>query len=139
MSVATIQLTEFINNDLSCAEKSVWPLSITALGTNISSEIFVYQMIPVTDTLPGDRFQCVASTQQLSEVPAINHLELHPKCDEKFRCPFYRTDTVTFTCYSLTEAQDKWALIQDAVQRLIDNYNQWQNLVTKEVVVIEPI
>jgi hypothetical protein len=139
MAAGSIQLTQSINCDLSNAERSLWPLSVKAVGTNMPSDIFVYQLVPVTDTLPGDRYQCVASAVNLTELPTVSHL---PKKDETkdlkatLACPFYRTDTAIFNCHSLLEAQNLWQQIQDQVQGLVDNYNQWQSLQTQNVIVI---
>jgi hypothetical protein len=137
---ATIQLTQLIANTLSGGEKSAWPLTVQALGTGMPSEIFVYQIVPPTNQLPGDRYQCVASVSQLSELPLLagpdtNKAPAKPKLTAKytklknFDIPFYRSASAEFICHTACEAQDLWNMIQCDVQRLVDNFNACQNLV----------
>jgi len=136
MSPASIQLTKASSNVLSCAEKSMWSLSVTAVGTNIVSEVFVYQAVPVTEPVPGDRYQCVASVLELKSLPVVAGFDKLRKRDGIYQTPYYRTATVTFACYSADELDQTWQTIQDQVQRLVDNYNQWQSLQTQETVTI---
>ena len=146
MSAATLQLVQSTADVLSRAEKSAWPLVIRALGTNMPSEIFVYQAVPVSDSVPGDRFQCVASVNQLRELPTLAALKLAKHERERrhehvpvkdfniFEIPFYRSAEADFSCRSEKESLHIWNLIQADAQRLVDNFNQWQNLQVENTV-----
>ena len=151
MNPATIQLTQLTGNGLSPAEQSAWPLTVQALGTGMPSEIFVYQIVPPTDQLPGDRFQCVASVSQLLELPLVarGHNEKivpkpyrvahkKPKKFPEFSIPYYRSSTAQFVCHTVIEAQDIWNMIQCATQRLVDNFNMCQTLQNTGTVLIGP-
>lgn len=136
--IGTIQLTQSIGSGLSKAEQSLWPISVQALGINMPSEIFVYKVVPAQDTLPGDRYQCVASATDLEEMPTASHRVERKAHNGILSCPFYRTSTVTFNCHSAVEAAAFWQDVQDQVQRLVDNYNQWQSMELNETITISP-
>jgi hypothetical protein len=147
-SPATITLTESMSETLSIGEQSSWPVNVTALGAGMPSEIFIFQIVPANDYLPGDRYQCVASVSQLQELPIVSGIRDKDREGEQesprrssrsqFDIPYYRASFLEIVCHSAGEAQELWTRLQDEVQRLVDNYNQWQTMQTVDTVVISP-
>lgn len=99
--------------------RHLWPIGIRAVGTNITSDVFVYRVASEGDPFTGDAFSCVASAPQLQELPANRALT----SSQVFQTPFYRTSQLTLWCRSSVEAERVWHLVQEDVQRLLDNAN----------------
>ena len=108
-----------------------WPLEVTAVSTtvNFPSEIFVYHASMGDDPLVGDLFECVASLNQLYEIG------LTPVDTEEETIPYYRSDTLTFSCRSAQEAEDLWIKIQADSLDLLNNFKAINNLTEVETVV----
>lgn len=118
---AQIKLVQFVANDQHSHERHVWPLVVQATGANIASEIFVYQATAKGDAMDaeGDTFSCIASANQMYELPNSRSLTL----TDKYQLPFYRTAQLEVFCRSPEEMNEVWSFIQEDVQRLLDNYN----------------
>lgn len=98
----------------------VWPLSVTAVSNQngLSSKIFVYHAEDGDDPFMGDIFECVASVQQMTEIP-----EDQPGIGEDGNnIPYFRKDTLLFHCRSASQADDLWVKIQADVKDLLQNY-----------------
>jgi len=96
-----------------------WPVTIRAVGTNIASEIFVHRAVKAGDPFDGDGFSCVASAQQMYELPAKRSLVL----SSKYQLPFYRSAQLEVLARSQAEADAIWQYVNEDVKRLLDNYN----------------
>lgn len=110
-----------------------WPLEVTAVSTteDFPSEIFVYHAAMDDDPLVGDVFECVASLNQLGEIG------LTPVNTEDETIPYYRSDTLTFSCRSAQEAEDLWIKIQADALDLLNNFKAINNLVEVETIAFE--
>lgn len=99
-----------------------WPLIINAESTRVGldSEIFVYHAAYGDDSYLGDVFECVASVQQMNELPVGSAVEEHDKL-----IPYYRRADVTFYASSAKEADDLWEDIKSDVDDLVLS---WQAL-----------
>ena len=129
-TLATIKLTRFgLEDDLVAS----FPLEIKAEGTNIPSAVFVYHWMLPAHGPRADRFECVASLQQMSLLPAG---EILTSTTEK-QIPYYRMDTVLFDCATASEAQRVWENVQSDVNSLVRQWNARAELQEKESVVCE--
>ena len=105
---------------------TVWPLSITAKSAiaGLDSEIFVYHAALNDDPYEGDIFECVASVQQMTELPK------DAACIEgTLVVPYYRSKTMSHNAESLAAALELWEEIKEDVNDLVNN---WQALVRVE-------
>jgi hypothetical protein len=84
------------------------------------------------DPYQGDVFECVASIQQMSEIP-----EDAPGVGEGGNLvPYYRKDVLTFYCRNSEQADSLWEKVQADVRDLLRNHRAMQNLLTSETVTI---
>lgn len=113
----------------------VWPLQVTAVSSQegLSSKIFVYHAEDGDDPYQGDVFECIASVQQMTEIP-----EDAPDFGEDGNnIPYFRTDSLLFHCRSPEEAEDLWEKVQADVKDLLQNYVALTGILqTSETVVI---
>lgn len=94
------------------ASRHTWPLHIecTAVTGDIPKKIFVYRR----DLAENDTFSCVASVQQLRELP-----EDAPNADG----PFFRKAVAQFECRNEQQQFDIW---EDVVNQVRDLSTNWQ-------------
>jgi len=94
-----------------------WPLRVTATATDsFPPEIFVYHA-----GMPGqpaqDVFECVASVQQLYELPTARPAE-----DDDASIPYYRLAVVEIWCRNAAQAQSVWEELQEEAAMLVENW-----------------
>jgi hypothetical protein len=133
-AAATIQLVQYVGDPINTpfVNQFSWPLTIVATGTNIDSNIFVYQLAGSSfESIPGDTFSCVASTSQLNELPTS------AAAAKAAATPFYRQSTMTVICRSAAEANYVWEQVQEDVDDLINNYNAAALLVPANVITLD--
>ncbi len=107
-----------------------WPLRVTATDMDDDpAMIFVMQAAAPTVADLGDDFSCVASVQQLTELPPTE-----PGEDSSF----YRVNTFTLMCRSPELLDEAWFKIKSAVQDLANNINASVALEDVETVTILP-
>jgi hypothetical protein len=115
--------------------RHVWPLQVTAVSATdgLSSKIFVYHAENGDDPYQGDVFECIASLQQMTEIP-----EDEPSMGEDGNAiPYFRKDSLLFHCRSASEADDLWVKIQADTKDLLQNYLALTGgLTTQETVTI---
>ena len=118
---AEIKLTRFVSSDASLpdARRQAWPIAILAEGTNIDDNIFVYHVGRPDDPIPGDRFECVASPNQMFEIPKNQGVSLTTQT----QIPYYRVNVLEYIARSAEEAEDIWTKVQDEVFWLVKNFN----------------
>jgi hypothetical protein len=95
-----------------------WPLKVIATSTitGLPSEIFVYQAGKGDDPFSGDRFQCVASVHQVSE------LGTSPVVTDTKQKPFFRKDCLEFHCRTPEDADNLYNTIVAHAQDLVNNF-----------------
>lgn len=110
-----------------------WPLEVEAVSTTdgLESEIFVYHAAMEDDPIVGDLFECVASLNQMSELGTDPIDLLDPTV------PYYRSDSLTFACRSVQEADELWVKIQADALDLLNNVKAFATLTPLETVVFE--
>jgi hypothetical protein len=118
---ATITLTRYSTspNAIPAGGQHCWPIAITAKGLGISDSIFVYRAAAVGDPFGGDAFSCVASVNQLFELPETAGVA---QTEDK-QIPFYRRSTLELFCRSQAEADRIWRIVNEDVVDLVNNYN----------------
>jgi hypothetical protein len=118
---ANIKLTRFVSDDaaLPDAKRQAWPVAILAEGINIDDHIFVYHVGRQDDPIPGDRFECVASVNQMYEIPKNQGVSLTTQT----QIPYYRSNALEYVARSATEAQEIWLKVVDDAQWLVRNFN----------------
>ncbi len=118
---SNIKLTRFASTDdlIPPALRSAWPVAILAQGTAMDDAIFVYQVGKSDDPIPGDKFECVASVNQMFELPKTQGVSLTTETG----IPFYRTNVLQFVARSASEAERIWVDVVQEVQLLVANYN----------------
>lgn len=114
----------------------VWPLKITATSSTqgLSSKIFVYHASGDEDPYSGDLFECVASAQQMDEIPE----DAPAQINATISIPYYRSDELQFNCRSPEEAESLLVDIQEDVQDLLDNFTASVNLTQQQTIIITP-
>lgn len=118
---ATIKLTRWTTapNALPLGPQQVWPLRILATATDITDAIFVYRSGHAGDPFGGDQFSCIASVNQIYELPEdMAILET-----SELQVPFYRTNCMEVYCRNQDEAERIWQYVNTDVQSLINNWN----------------
>jgi hypothetical protein len=117
----TVKLTRFVSEDQSPpgSEKQAWPLLVQSFATNMEDEVFVYRIGLRHSPLPADQFQCVASVNQMIEIPKNQGVTVTTESG----LPFYRSREVNLICRSAAEVERCWAIIQEDVQSLVQNWN----------------
>lgn len=110
----------------------VWPIKITAEGTGIDSEIFVYHAAAGDDPIEGDIFIAVASVPQMDELPKDNPALLDGEI-----IPFYRKSVLEFAARNPEQAEYIWEEVQKDVDDLVVNTNTFERLGPVEEVIIE--
>ena len=118
---AQITLTRYTAapNALPLSEQQVWPITIEATAVGISPHIFVYRAHQHGDPFGGDAFSCVASVNQLYELPR----DRADVINDTFQIPFYRSCKLELFCRSQAEADYIWTVVNEDVQNLITNFN----------------
>lgn len=129
--MASIKLTKFMSEALEGqpANQQVWPISIKAEGVDMPSAIFVYHVAVPGSAFEGDIFECVASPNQLHELPANQAAPI----SEGYQVPFYRRDICEFYARSASEAARIWEIIQEEVATLVRDVNASNTLTAVEV------
>lgn len=122
--MASIILTRLASEEHAAGElprQSAWPISITASGVDMPSEIFVYH---AGDYLQqGDVFEVVASPLQLQELPTET---------KQPGCPYYRRSRLDLLCRSAEEAEYVWLTVKEEVEFLVRDFNSSTNLLEQE-------
>lgn len=114
---------------LALADRHQWPVRVTAKNMNNSpAYVFVMQQAAPGEWL-GAKFSCVASAQQMDDLPLTN-----PGPDG----PFYRVDTITAMCRSADAAVEFSTKVEAAVQNLADNLASATVLAVAEEIIITP-
>jgi hypothetical protein len=98
-----------------------WPLVIKATGVNMPEDIFVFHTMTSTDPYYGDLFECVASVNQLFELP--KNMAISATDTPNQNLPYYRTNQIELFLRSPAEVEEVWKSIQDDVERLVWDYN----------------
>lgn len=116
------------------ANQFSWPLTVVATGTNIDSNVFVYRMggtsfDPVCP--PGDTFSCVASVNQMYELPTS------PAAAVIAGTHYYRRATLDLVCRSAAELEYIWGQVQIELNDLIINFNAAGMLSVANTVVLD--
>jgi hypothetical protein len=115
-----LQVDSVIAIEDEVTNQHVWPLKVTATSNQagLSSKMFVYHAEWGDDPYVGDIFECVASVQQMTEIP-----EDEPGLGEgENQMPYYRTAELLFHCRSPEEAEDLLEKVQADVKDLLQNY-----------------
>ena len=117
---ANIKLTRYTAapNALPLSEQQCWPVTIVAVGVGISSKVFVYRGAQQGDPFGGDAFSCVASVNQLYELP-----EDTGYVGDELQIPFYRRNTLELFCRSQVEADYIWQVVNEDITNLLNNFN----------------
>lgn len=107
-----------------------WPLRVTATNSSDGSPayIFVMQVAAPAAAALGDDFSCVASVQQLTELPT----------NAPGESSYYRVSSVTILCRNPDLLIEAWEKIQWTVQDLANNVAASLVLVDVETVTITP-
>lgn len=118
---ATIKLTRFVSEDeaLPLSLRQAWPVQILAEGTNMDDHIFVYHVGTPHDPLPGDRFECIASVNQMHEIPKNQGVSLTTQTG----IPYYRSNVLDYVARTAVEAEEIWRKVREEVQWLVKNWN----------------
>lgn len=114
----------------------VWPLKVIATSseTGLGSKIFVYHAAMSDDAYEGDIFECVASMQQMKDIPEDSPaLE-----DDTYVVPYYRTNSFVVDCRSPEEAEELWEAVKEDVGDLITNFRSLATLDNLETINIDP-
>lgn len=125
--MSSIALTRYISEAHESGQlprQQSWPITITAVGVDMPSEIFVYHIDQEGDPLEGDIFEAVASPQQLYELPA-NAAAVISSDDQ---IPYYRRSVLEFLARSADEAQYIWETVQEEVAILVRDFNAGNTL-----------
>ncbi len=124
--LANIKLTRFASDPkaMPASHREVWPVSILAEGVGIDDHIFVYQVGKTEDPIMGDKFECVASVNQLMEIPK----DLGTSLTTVTGIPFYRSNILEYVCRSADEAQRIWEEVVKEVELLVKNWDASKNL-----------
>lgn len=123
---ANIKLTRFISEDESLpdAQRQAWPVSILAEGIDIDDHIFVYHVGKQDDPLQGDKFEAVASVNQMFELPKNQGTSLTIETG----IPFYRSNILEYVARSAEEAERIWKEIVKEVDLLVRNWDSASRL-----------
>jgi hypothetical protein len=100
-----------------------WPLRVTATTTDsFPPEIFVYHA-----GMPGqpdeDVFECVASVQQLAELPVGR-----PADAELLAIPYYRLDVLEVWCRDALQLETAWEELMEEADMLVENWISASNM-----------
>ncbi len=113
-------------------ERHHWPIRVDAEqlveAVYVPAKIFVMHQAP-PGGLFGDFFSCVASVQQLEDLPEDEPIE---------GVPFYRVASITQLCRTPEAAVEFWDSIKSVVQELANNVEAAVNLEVAEELVINP-
>lgn len=114
-------------------ERHHWPIKIDALqltapDTYTPAKIFVIHQAP-PGGLFADFFSCVASVQQMEDLPEDEPSE---------GVPFYRVDSITQLCRTPAAAEEFWEAVRSVTQELADNLQAAENLEIADEVIITP-
>jgi hypothetical protein len=103
-----------------------WPIRIDAQKLDgqefVPAKIFVMHQAP-PGGLFGDFFSCVASVQQLEDLPEDT---------PELGVPFYRVESVTQLCRTPEAAVEFWEAVKNVTQELQDNLEASSTLVVAE-------
>jgi hypothetical protein len=113
------RLTKKIMQGQVAAEATAWPVTIVAEAIDPSYDpaIFVYHASCGDDSYEGDVFECVASVQQLAELPKDAATK-----EADLLIPYYRTVTMTHNTTSPEAALELWEAIKEDVEDLEGNW-----------------
>lgn len=114
-----------------------WPLEVVATSSEagLSSKIFVYHANLDDDAYQGDIFECVASVQQMLDLPEDAAVQENGE----YVVPYYRTDRMVADTRHPDDAETLWADVQEDVEDLLKNWRASQALSTLETVTIDPV
>lgn len=111
-----------------------WPLRVEAIGIDMPSEVFVYQMVSSEDPVPGDVYSCMASVTQLQELPVGARLPT----DGSYQIPFYRRSSMEVFCDHPDDVAKVWEYIQVRAAELVKALKQMDFLYAAEEAVVTP-
>jgi hypothetical protein len=123
---ANIKLTRFISEDqaLPDTRRQAWPVSILAEGIDIDDNIFVYHVGKADDPLHGDKFEAVASVNQMFELPKSQGVSVTLETG----IPFYRHNVLEYVARSAEEAERIWKEVVKEVELLVRNWDSANRL-----------
>jgi hypothetical protein len=119
------------------ANQQTWPLRITcsAPPTGLDASIFVYHAVSLATSAPQDAFECIASVEQMRELPLNN-----PTTGSDGQAvPYYRLAVLTVNCRSAQEADELWGKVQEDANELLVNFAAMLDLVASETVTVDPL
>lgn len=125
------KLTRFATSEPDMlADRHHWPIRVDAVlsGGTTPAKVFVIHQQPAGG-LVGNFFSCVASVQQMEDLP-----EDEPEPG----VPFFRVASVTQVCRTPEAAGEFWEAVKSAVQNLADNLAAVDQLSVAEEVTISP-
>lgn len=105
--------------------RHVWPLkvAVVSLTQELTNNIFVFHAALQDDLYCGDVFECVASVQQLTDLP-----ENKAAYDDNGQLvPYYRTNSLIFNARTPAEAEELWEAIKDDTEDLARNWAALNN------------
>lgn len=116
--------------DLAYQDRHHWPVRISAFNTSDDSpaKLFVLQT-DITGGVNGDTFSCVASIQQMEDLP---------EDEVGDTSPFYRVSQITVFARTAEAAREFSDKITAAVQDLADNIASAEVLAVEEEIIITP-
>ena len=133
MSISIVR--EGITEAITPERQHNWVMKLTSTSNEagLDANVFVYHAALNGDTIEGDTFECIASAQQMSELP----VGVATSTSDTTLIPYYRTNIASVFCRSEQEAEDTFAAIIEDVNDLIRNFRSFSNLNTSETVVCE--
>jgi hypothetical protein len=111
------------------ASQTGYPLRIVAVGTEMPSEIFVYQDDPHTNE---EFFSNIAALYEMVDLPTAAEYELLVEP----AVPYFRDSEVTLYFPSIQEAETVLEQVQQDIKRLVDDYNRLPFLAEQETITI---
>lgn len=117
-------------SDQALLHRHAWPVRYSAFNTSDDSvaKIFVMHARPPGEFV-GDSFSCVASVQQMTDLPED---EVGPSS------PYFRVSTFDLLCRTAEASEEFDEKIKDAVQELADNTAAAAALSESETTIITP-
>ncbi len=114
----------------------VYPARITAVVDEPGLEdsaIFVYHAQTEDRSIAGDIFECVASYQQMQELPVDA-----PDTEAEVPIPYYRKSVVEFYLTDPDEMAEIWSIVQFDAKHLVTSARHWGKINTTDTVTIDP-
>lgn len=118
-----------------------WMMTVecTATDEGADNNIFVYHAVASDDPVQGDKYDHVASLEQMFSLPVDAPTTVEGEYPTENYKPYYRKSTATLVFYNAVEMEHFWKVVKIDTAHLVAEYKALAKLEEKTVDGVEEV